>query len=89
MRVRIEDIIPHEEMMIDVRVTFWDGSRRPHNGADMHVFIPQKDYTLSELKEVTLAEARKFLEKCLSDEWEYKATDAHDPIVLSSSDEQD
>lgn len=89
MRVRIEGITPHEEMMIDVHVSFWDGSRSPHNGADVHVFIPQKDYTLSELKQATLDEARKFLEKCLNDEWEYKATDAQNPIVFPSSDEQD
>ena len=89
MRVRIEGVKPHEKMMIDVHVSFWDGARSPHNGADVRVFVPQKDYTLSELKKAALEEARKFLEKCLSDEWEYRATDDHGAIELLSDEEQD
>lgn len=75
MKVTIEEVKPHENMEIEVRVVFWDGSRRPHNGADVFVFIPQKDYTLSGLRQTAVEEARKFMEQCLREEWAPRTLD--------------
>ena len=89
MRVTIEKITPHEGMEINVRVHFEDRVGDLYNHAELRLFIPQKDYRLSELKQVTLNEARKLLEKCLSEEWDYKASDWIDPIEFPLRDEEE
>lgn len=64
MQAKITAIIPNEDMDIEVRVNYWDDARRPHNSGNLVIFIPQKDYTLSELKTVALEESKKFLSQC-------------------------
>lgn len=89
MKATIKDITPHEKMEISVRVYLEDSVGDVYPNAELRLFIPQKDYTLSQLKQATLDEARNFLEKCLNEEWDYKASDSVDPIVFPSSEEQD
>ena len=62
MDIKVDNIIFNEDVGIEVGVSYWDETCIPHNAAIMTIFIPQSDYTLSELKRLALAEARKFLE---------------------------
>ncbi|MGH9970470.1 MAG: hypothetical protein ACREBG_22140 [Pyrinomonadaceae bacterium] len=66
METTVNKIVPHEDMEMEVHVSFRDEAHRPHSSADVLVFIERRDHPLSEVKSLAIQQALDFLSQILS-----------------------
>ena len=61
MKTTVNMIVPHEDLPMEVHVTFRDGSHNTSPVANVVVFIDKQDHHLSEIRSLAINEAFDFL----------------------------
>ena len=71
MEIYIDHISPNDDVTdlhqyIDVTVCFRDDITPPHRSAEVHIFLAQKEMSLTEIRDAAIEKAKAFLSEALS-----------------------
>jgi hypothetical protein len=68
METRVNRIVPHEDMEMEVHIQFLDESHHPNPEANVIVFIEKQDHPLSEVRSLAVQKALNFLSQIIHSE---------------------